>query len=299
MAQVETTLTPELAARLLAAPHPKQRRSAPSTVAGYARAMKEGRWRLVPDPILVIGPTYEGPNDPLGTMFNGRHRCEAAITSHRDVPVYIDWDADPSTFDLIDIGRKRSAYQFLDGKAASTVASAARVTLWYDLRFERPLNAIVQSFDLHEVLEEVERRRGVFEAQTSNARQVYEYTSLARSVGLAAFALAAEMGYELEIDSFVAGIMDPAGLPLTDPRLLLAERFRKVFHRNKHRQQSEDWNLLVRALNLHFEGKGVGRLALTQLWPRVAEIDADFVRRSGALASAKNRDAERARNHVA
>jgi hypothetical protein len=86
MPTVETELTPELAAQLLANPNPKQRRIDRQTVAQYVRAITEGRWRLVPDPIQVAGEAG---------MFNGGHRCTAVIAARKSIPVYIDWDADP------------------------------------------------------------------------------------------------------------------------------------------------------------------------------------------------------------
>lgn len=59
---VETLLTPELAAQFLANPHPRQRRLSRVTVADYARAIREGRWILSPDPILLT---------PEGQLLNG------------------------------------------------------------------------------------------------------------------------------------------------------------------------------------------------------------------------------------
>ncbi len=275
---VETELTPELAAQLLAKAHPSQRRPAPQTVSMYARAIREGRWRLVADAILV---------DADGRMFNGGHRCAAVIAAHRSIPVMICWDADPTTFDLIDIGRKRSAYQFITESEASARASAARVTLWYEHRFDRPLGPRHINFDLHEIMAEVESRSAAFDAMVPSARATYQYTSLPVSVGLAAYALAFEMGYQEQVESFVEGVKDPSYLPPGDPARLLADRFRKQDNRQHHRNLVQDWTILVRALNLHLEGKTTGRLVMSEFWPRVAELDADFNRRRSALSSAE------------
>jgi len=280
MKLVETELTPELAARLLADAHSNQRRTARAVVALYARIMKEGRWRLVPDPILV---------DPDGHMFNGGHRCAAVIAAHTTIPVMICWDADPSTFDVIDVGRKRGAYQFIGAASANARASAARVTLWYTHRFDRPLQPIHLDFDLHEVLEEVEARATAFDAMLPSASSTYEYTGLARSVCLGAYAIAFGFGYQDEVEAFVRGVEDPTGLQTGDPARLLADRFRKVQHRGRRRQPIEDWTLLVRALNLHLEGKLIRQLQLTDVWPHVGESSKDYDLRRNAVSEANRR----------
>jgi len=165
----ETELTPELAARLLASPHPKQRRPAPQTVAMYAAAMRERRWRLVPDPVLV---------DPEGRMFNGAHRAAAVIASNVTVPVMISWDADPGLFDVIDVGRRRSAYQFVTESDAALRASGARVTLWYARRFVMPPSSRHFAFDLETLMGEIEGQAAAFEVMVRPARLVYDHSGL-------------------------------------------------------------------------------------------------------------------------
>lgn len=282
----QTELTPELAAKLLANPHPRQRRASRQVVNEYARRIKEGRWRLIHDHIMMVGPTFAGPDDPLDSLFNGGQRCAAVIAANRSIPVYIDWDADPSLFDVIDIGRFRSAFQFVSEKDATSRAAAARVTLWYERRFERPLGARHIAFDLHEILAEAERRSEAFDAVMGAARALYDYTTIAKSISLAAFALAEEMGYREEIEAFVAAIRDPSYLPAGDPAKLLAERFRKQDHRARRREMVDDWTILVRAFNLQLEGRAISKLVLTRVWPRVAESEADYKRRSQAAFDA-------------
>ena len=290
MNRVETDLTPELAAVLLAKAYPRQRRTARMTVESYTRAIKEGRWRRnEADAILV---------DPDGRMFNGGHRCAAVIAAHLSIPVIIVWGADPTTFDILDIGRKRSAYQFISETEASARASAARVTMWYERRFDRPLQPRQLGFDLHEILAEVERRSAAFDATLPGARTTYEYTSVPVSVALSAYAIAFDMGYQEQIEAFVNGIADPAYLPPGDPCRLLTERFRKESHRGRRRQLVEDWTILVRAFNLHLEGKLTGRLVLSEFWPRVAETEVEFNRRRQAYSDTRRLHDDGARHGV-
>lgn len=275
----ETTLTPELAAKLLASPHPKQRRPARQTVSEYARRIREGRWRLVPDPIMV---------DADGLLFNGSHRCAAVIAANRAIPVYIQWDADPSLFDVIDVGRFRSPYQFITEKEATARASAARVTLWYERRFERPLQPRHIQFDLHEILAEAERRSDTFDAVTGASRAIYEFTSIPKSVSMAAFSIAHDMGYHDDIEGFVDGVRDPHYLPDDDPARLLSERFRKQAHRNRRREMVDDWTLLVYAFNLTIEGKSISKLILGEVWPRIAEPVSEYRRRASNVSKARS-----------
>lgn len=276
-APVQTVLTKELAARLLADPHPKQRRTARQVVRGYARAMVEGRWVLVPDPILVA---------PDGRMFNGGHRCEAVITSKVDVPVYIQWDADPDLFDVIDIGRRRSPYQFIDDKDPANRAAGARITLWYERRFDRPPIASNLSFDLHEVMVETDRRRAAFDDVTPAVYQLYDYTGLSKAVTLGAFALFHAAGHGEAVHDFASDVADPYDLNEDDPARQVADRFRKKAHSAKRRQTLEDWNILVYALNLRLHGDTVSKLFLRQVWPKVGEPVEVYNRRANAMQKA-------------
>jgi hypothetical protein len=276
MAVVETVLTPELATQLLAKPYVKQRRRAKGTVAEYARRIKEGLWRLVYDPVMVTAE---------GEMFNGGHRCEAVVMAHRSIPIYIDWAADPSLFDVIDVGRYRSPFQFVDGKEATVRTSASRLTLWYDHRFERPPYGSNLVFDNQEILGEVERRSTAFDAALAPSRELWDLTSIARSVSTAAFALAEEMGYHDEIASFMEAVREPGLQPANNPARLLAERFRHQAHRARRRQQVDDWTVLVYAFNLHLEGKPIEKLYVSRIWPRVAEASIAYRRRQNTLVS--------------
>ena len=280
---VETDLTPELAARLLAGAHPKQRRTSRQQVDIYARAIREGRWRLVADAVLV---------DSDGHMFNGAHRCAAVIIAGQAIPVMICWEADPTTFDVIDIGRRRGAYQFVSESDAAMRASAARVTLWYEKRFDRLLQNRNINFDLHEILEEVESRAVAFDAMVPCARKTYDETGIPQSVSLGAYAIAFEMGYQNEVERFVDGIAEPWTLGVGEPARLLADRFRKQDHRARRRNPGDDWTILVRALNLHLEGRTADRLQISEFWPRVGELNADWNRRRNTASAARKAHAQ-------
>jgi hypothetical protein len=279
---VETLLTPELAVVLLAQRHPDQRRVAHAKVLQYARAIREGRWRLIPDAIMV----HEG------RMFNGTHRCEAVISANRAIPVYIVWDADLTTFDVIDTGRTRGAYQFISEADATLRASAARITLWYERRFDQPMSGRALTYDMHEIMTEVDRRAEAFDQELPAARAVYEYTTISKAVALAVFAIAHDMGYHEEVDAYAEAVKDPSYLPADDPARLLTERFRRQTHRGQRRTLAQDWMLLAFTFNCQIEGRRIAKLILSDVPPRIAEPYNDYRRRA---ATVHGRDAQRAR----
>lgn len=272
-------LTPEMAAALLANPHPKQRRPAPGTVKNYARAITEGRWApAAPDPILT---------DAEGRMFNGAHRCAAVVEAGVTIRIWIGRNADPELFDVIDVGRRRSAYQFINNSSAKARASAARVTLWYAKRFDRPLGGVALAFDLHEVLGEVNRLDEVFEVTVPPAWAVWDKTELPMSVILAAYAIAREDGHGEAVESFTDSISHPEEWPVHAPGRLLADRFRSQRYRGRRRSTVDDWTIFVRALNYHIEGIEPTKLVLTDVWPRVGEPDVEFKRRQQVAYDAR------------
>lgn len=283
-----TLLTPELAKRLLDNPHPRQRHISRPRVDSYARTIRDGRWRLNPaDAILVASD---------GRMFNGGHRCSAVVQARTPIEVYIDWNADPSLFSVIDSGLSRAPHQFISESDATARASAARLRLWREHRFDRPPMGVNIQFDLSEVLAEVEAHREVLDSQIANAHLIYGITGLSRSVCLAVFSIAADMGAAADVDTFVYGVVDYTGTEPEDARRAFAERFRKhLEHRTRRRQTVADWTILVRAFNLFIWEVPVRHLILTEIWPDVGESEEDFHRRrrSAAHAAFMRRKAER------
>jgi len=279
-----TLLTPELAQQLMANRHPRQRRPAVQTVAIYANEMRLGRWRPnVPDPILV---------DTEGRLFNGGHRCAAVVESGVSIEVLIAYDADSSMFDVIDTGRRRSAYQFIVQPDAGVRASAARIMLWYRRRFDVALNARgIAYFDMAEILAEADRSVDQLSQALPLARTVYEFTNIPVPIASAVFVLAAESGIEWDLLlDFRDGIVGMANLPEDDPRRVLAERMRQKRHRDRRRQPMEDWTILVRSLNRYVRHEWVPGLTITQVWPSIGEPEKAFNRRRQATKNAQYRD---------
>jgi hypothetical protein len=161
------------------------------------------------------------------------------------------------------------------------------VTLWYDRRFLRALQAgPTTRFDLEEVLAETGRRSEAFDAMLPGARMTYQYTTLPESICLGAYAIAFGLGLQEQVEAFVSHILEPADLPEGDPARLLVNRFRRMDNQRRRRHMVDDWTILVRALNLHIQELTAKKLQLGDCWPRVAEPESDFNRRRMALSNA-------------
>ncbi len=96
------------------------------TVNQLANAMKRGEWKV----------THQGiAFDTNNHLIDGQHRLKAIIVADVAVEMTIHRDADPETFDVIDVGRKRKFGDLLalNGEQTATLLAAAVAWKWrYD-----------------------------------------------------------------------------------------------------------------------------------------------------------------------
>lgn len=93
------TMTPELAERLLRR-NDNNRRISPSTVRIYANSMREGLWRNPTPEALAI--------DRDGQLIQGQHRLLALVSAGVTLQFWINYNADPEDYHVLDRGKKRS-----------------------------------------------------------------------------------------------------------------------------------------------------------------------------------------------
>lgn len=93
-------LTPELASQLLER-RTGQRPVGKVDVAQYAKDIKERRWLPNASDAICVAPD--------GNLLNGQHRCLAVVEAGVSAPMYIAYGVEPSTFAVMDCGRKRRA----------------------------------------------------------------------------------------------------------------------------------------------------------------------------------------------
>lgn len=114
------TITPAMAEEWLAR-QGKQRPFSHKTVADYARAMVEGRWRLNGEAIQI-----SRDDRPL----NGQHRFRACIAAGVSFQSVVVTGLDPDVFDTIDTGRKRRASDVLAVEGYTNTAALAGAVRW-------------------------------------------------------------------------------------------------------------------------------------------------------------------------
>lgn len=123
--QVETLTPNDAEALLLKSAGIRQRPIDQKRVRLYARKMKDDQWRSTHQPIAI---------DVDGVLFDGQHRVAAIALSGVAVEITVARDADPSTFDVVDVGRVRSpghALTIAGFTNVNVIASAARYYLVY------------------------------------------------------------------------------------------------------------------------------------------------------------------------
>lgn len=109
------TITPALAEEWLGRKG-KQRAIFSKTVADYARAMSEGRWRLNGEAIQISRD---------GQLLNGQHRMRACIAAGVSFQSLVVTGLDPDVFDTIDGGRKRRGSDVLAIEGYTNTAALA------------------------------------------------------------------------------------------------------------------------------------------------------------------------------
>jgi hypothetical protein len=115
----------DAALRGVQGPYRNQRNLSALRVAGYAKEMVAGRWRLTHQGVAL---------DPQGRLLDGQHRLRAVIEADLSqpgitVPMLVTSGIPRDTFAVMDSGRPRSAGSFLEGSHGTARAALARAVL--------------------------------------------------------------------------------------------------------------------------------------------------------------------------
>lgn len=127
------TLTPEQAAAILQA-HDQivetdqskaNRKFDKNNAFKFASLIKSGLWKTTHQGIAIADD---------GRIIDGQHRLTAIRDAGMPVAVWIFWDADPSTFDALDQGKKRSGNDIwqLGGHSGKNIAAIAKLVWCYE-----------------------------------------------------------------------------------------------------------------------------------------------------------------------
>lgn len=211
-------VTPKLAHEWLSSRNKGNRSIGQGVAKRYAEAMKEGRWKL----------THQGiAFDRDGLLLDGQHRLMAVILAQISVPFWIIPDCDRETFDVLDVGRRRTAGHLIEHPNANTIAAAARFVGAIDGTLDT--NRIVWGVladraENNQVLDVVNNWPELVEHAEScdRARKAARIPS---SMHLAVIAQAARTVHRHLIDPWIDGLSSGVGLADDDPRLHLRNRF--------------------------------------------------------------------------
>jgi hypothetical protein len=208
---VQIDVTPTIAKRWLEANSETNRPLSVSVAREYATEMVEGRWLL----------THQGPAfDTSGKLIDGQHRLAAVVLAGVTVPMTVTYGADPETYTVLDIGRRRTPAHVIQGSNVTIKAAAARFLLdaepgrlGYTTRLHN--RDAVRVVEEHPVIEQAARL----------AREVYKNTRISQPMMCALLVRVLESKAAPLADEWCTGLATGSNLGPTDARLLLRNRW--------------------------------------------------------------------------
>lgn len=210
------TITPAKAAEMLAA-NTTNRPLSRAVVRNYADAMARGDWMV----------THQGiAFDANGVLVDGQHRLAAVVEADIPVEMTVFTDVDEGTFDVLDTGKRRNAADVLaiEGEKASPTLAAMVRTVWmYENRPDQAWSGGGATVTNHQVVETLDRHPKLRD-YVSTGERISVATGMIKSAAGAASYLASRVSRRAELDEFLEGIIDGAGLSKGDARLV----FRRV-----------------------------------------------------------------------
>lgn len=191
-----------------------------ATVIRYAEMMRRGQWKLTHEAVAF---------DTNGELKNGQHRLAAVIESGATVQMTVTRGIDPSTFEVIDSGVKRSIGDRLHqmGTPYYTFGAVAlRYILLYksvpDLRWVgRDVQSLVNDQDIMRAAESFGDDL-LLEAGNAAMKAGAPDVGVSRTAAMAAYILFTEADPErAKLPDFWDGLVTGAGLARYDSRLTL------------------------------------------------------------------------------
>ena len=157
-------ITPEKAEKILKKNLPYNRKVSDRVVELYARDMKEGRWNEdCPTTISISSKGY---------LIDGQHRLLAVIRSGVPILFVVAADVSEDAFEYIDNGKKREAWQFMEGSQVKNRQAMAKFLCSLDMgnSFSQAIRGTV-TVTRQELLEYEQANRGeIIEAVNAGIR---------------------------------------------------------------------------------------------------------------------------------
>ena len=248
------TITPEMA-KVMLGRNANNRPLNKITVSRYASEMKDGRWKLNGEPIILNGTR----------LMDGQHRLHACVLSGVSFTSLVVEGVGDDVFDTIDQGDKRTASNVLHMAGipnGNVIGSAVRwiVTLRACMgRAAITSYAAAKACSSTMVLEFV-KNNPTISVSARTALNTYTTCRVYTPSFLTAFHFLACDIDQQAADDFMRGIGTGEGLPSGDPRLTL--RNRMVERAMKIHKERNEWVavLFIYAWNAHREGRMLKKL---------------------------------------
>ncbi len=210
------TITPDRAEELLEANTTNRPLSRP-LVRSFADAMRRGEWLV----------THQGiAFDANGVLVDGQHRLAAIIEADRAVELTVFTDVPEGTFDVLDIGKRRTAADVLaiEGEKNSTMLAAMVRTVWlYNNRADLNWSGGAAGVSNHQIVQTLDQNPKLRDF-LGVGEQISAATGMIKSAAGAASYLVEHANRRANFGPWYDGIVDGAGLRKGDPRL----QFRRV-----------------------------------------------------------------------
>jgi hypothetical protein len=206
---------PDEAAEMLAQHNLQNRTLAPKTVARYARAMKDGEWQFVGDPIRF---------DRTGELLDGQHRLAAVVDSGCAQQFVIVRNLEPEAQRYMDAGRKRTAADQLRIEGMKNAHAAAGIANHVMHWLAGDMVNHSTSYSTFEIVEFVESNLDDVEAAVHHARAIHRVSRSGPSVPGAAYFMAVQATDVQTAGEFFSSLAVGTGLESGSPILLLRNK---------------------------------------------------------------------------
>lgn len=245
-------ITPDVARTWLERRPAHQRRITFTWAAKLAEQMKDGTFE-------PTGDTFRF--DTNGHLIDGQHRCLAIAESGVTLKgALVVKGVNPEAFGKIDIHRRRTPSQFVEGSYTGIRSGAARLFLMYEKDPEllniRQLGA---SFDVGAVVKAEEAHPNI-EKLAPDIAVIANATRISGAILLMVTAYGTERGETL-LHDWLVGLETGANLDADDPRLAM-RRLWALNHKvlNRAVEQRRSFGLIVKAWNAYVTDEPISRL---------------------------------------
>lgn len=243
---------PEIARELLSN-FATNRNSNQAVIAKYTRAMKDGKWYMIGEPICITNQ---------GSVLNGMHRLKAVVASGCTVTLPVIWNVPAAAMASIDTGMPRGYHhiQQMRGIKNATHVSAVTRRLWlWDQGIYLQSGNITASYD--ELDAYLQQNPGIPALVASvKGSRLPPYTP--PSIAAVCRFIFGRISSEYE-KAFWEGWSTGADLALDSPLLQLRQRFATDVNLRTHRNTGEmKIALACTAWNAFRKNKRVSKLQL-------------------------------------